>query len=253
MATTAVIPAEAANKAGAACTKANAKTKIGGERFVCTKNPIAKSSKLVWVWADCLLADTTYRKGITDQKALVETAAQTKQMLLIDIEGLKAKIVLNEVEAKTWDEKALSYKSKSVADTKKASELKASAATGGITSVDSRFKTSLQVALLDKVLTTTEISQLATAWSTTADKVPFIIEFISAEDRLKSAKSYELGAKNAERKAASLRSTSIIDLKNRQIKSADSNVELGKATLSNLKSTRSQGCNKDVMSAVSQP
>ncbi len=34
MATTAVIPAEAANKAGAACTKANAKTKIGGDGYV---------------------------------------------------------------------------------------------------------------------------------------------------------------------------------------------------------------------------
>jgi hypothetical protein len=252
MATTAVIPAEAANKAGARCTKANAKAKIGGENFVCTKNPISKSSSLVWVWADCLLADRTYKKGVADQKTLVETAAQTKKMLLVDIEGLKSQVAANEAEAKTWDEKAATYKARAAADTAKAAELKASAAAGGVTSVDAKFKTSLQVALLDKQLTTAEITQLATAWSTTADKVPFIIEFLSVEDRLKSAKSYELGAKNAERKAKSLRSSDLIDLKNRQIKSAESNVSLGEAQVASLKATRSQACSVDVMSAITR-
>ena len=173
-------------------------------------------------------------------------------MLLIDIEGLKAKLVSNEAEAKTWDEKAATYKAKVIAENAKAAELKASAAAGGITSVDTKFKTSLQVALLDKKLTTAEITQLATAWSTTADKVPFIIEFLSAEDRLRSAKSYELGAKNAERKAASLRSSDLINLKNRQIKNAEANVSLGKAQVASLKSTRGQACSVNVMKAVSR-
>ncbi len=252
MATTAIIPAEAANKAGARCTKVNAKAKIGGESFVCTKNPAVKSTALVWVWADCLLANRTYVKSVVDQKALEETAAQTTKMLLLDIEGLKSKLAANEAEAKTWDIKAAEYKAKSLADNAKAVELKASAAAGGITSVDSKFKTNLQVALLDNKLSSAEITQLATAWSTTADKVPFIIEFISAEDRLKSARSYELGAKNAERKAASLRSSDLIDLKNRQIRSAESNVALGKSQVASLKATRSQACSVSVMKAVSQ-
>jgi hypothetical protein len=251
MAMTAVIPAEAAAKAGAPCTKVNSKAKIGKENFVCAKNPAVKSTKLVWVWSDCLVTDRAYKAGLVSQKELEETAAKTISMLNLDINNLKAKIASNEVEAKTWDAKAAEYLAESSADTAKAAELKASAAAGGITSVDPKFKTNLQVALFDKKLTAAEISQLATAWSTTVEKVPFIIEFLSAEDRLRSARSYTLGAKNAERKAVSLRSTDLIDLKNRQIRSAESNVSLGKAQVASLKSTRKSACSPSVWRSVS--
>ena len=60
MATTAVIPADAANKAGAACTKANAKTKIGGDGYVCIKNPTVKNAKLTWVWVGCIDSNKLY-------------------------------------------------------------------------------------------------------------------------------------------------------------------------------------------------
>ena len=39
-------PSFAANKAGGACTKANATTKIGGDKYICTKNPDRKSTRL---------------------------------------------------------------------------------------------------------------------------------------------------------------------------------------------------------------
>jgi predicted house-cleaning NTP pyrophosphatase (Maf/HAM1 superfamily) len=54
MATTAVIPAEAAKKAGAACKKLNAKTKIGGDQYLCVKNPTVKKAKKTWVWIGCI-------------------------------------------------------------------------------------------------------------------------------------------------------------------------------------------------------
>ena len=251
LAMTAVIPAEAANKAGAPCTKANAKTRIGGERFVCAKNPASKSTKLIWVWNDCIVTNKAYQAGLVSQKELEETAAKTISMLKLDIESIKLQITANEAEAKTWDAKAADYVAKAAADTAKAAELKASAANGGITSVDSKFKSNLQVALFDKKLTSAEVTQLAANWGTTVDKVPFIIEFISAEDRLQSARSYTLGAKNAERKAASLRSTDLVDLKNRQIKSAESNVSLGKAQVSSLLSTRKSACSRSVWRSLS--
>lgn len=245
------IPADAAVRAGAACTKKNAKAKIGKESFVCSQNPARKSKRLVWVWADCLVADQSYKAGVASQRQLEETASKTITMLRVDIDNITKEIAANEAEAKTWDAKAADYKSRAASDTKRAEELKASAQKGGITSVDPKFKSNLQVALFDKVLTTAEINQLAAAWSTTADKVPFVIEFISAEDRLRSANSYLMGARNAERKAASLRSTDLLDLKNRQIKSAETNVSLGQAQLSSLNSTRKSACNPAIWRALS--
>lgn len=245
-----VVPAEAA-VAGSKCTKANAKTKIGGESFICTTNPNTKSKRLVWVWADCLLANTAYLKGIESQKNLTATADQTIEMLKADIEKLKVDIAAREPEAKTWDAKAADYRAKAVAETTKAAELKANAAKGGISSVGTGFKRNLQVALLDNKLTAAEVNSLATAWSTTADKVPFVIDFISAEDRLTAAKSYELGAKNADRKAASLRSTDLIDLKNRQIKSAETNIGLAASQVGSLKSTLDTACSVKVWKAIS--
>ena len=60
MATTSIIPAEAANKAGARCTKVNAKAKIGGDNYVCTKNPTVKNARLTWVWAGCIASNRLY-------------------------------------------------------------------------------------------------------------------------------------------------------------------------------------------------
>lgn len=248
--TSGLVPAEAV-RAGDRCSKADARMRIGGERFICSTNPNTNSKRLVWVWAECLVANQAYLKGVDSQKSLAETANETIAMLKSDIEALKVKIAGNEPEAKTWDAKAADYRAKAAAAVAKANELKASASTGGITSVGTGFKRNLQVALLDNKLTTAEVTSLATAWATTVDKVPFIIEFISAEDRLASAKSYELGAKNAERKAASLRSNELIELKERQIKSAETNVGLANSQVNSLKSTRATACDRKVWRAIS--
>jgi len=85
-----VSPAQAANKSGAACKTANAKAKIGGKSYVCSKNPIVVNAKNTWVVADCLTSNAAYRKGTTqlsDEKIkrgvfLAQTAATESDQTL---------------------------------------------------------------------------------------------------------------------------------------------------------------------------
>lgn len=61
-ATSAIAPAHAAAKIsnGVACTKKNAKVKVGTDSYTCTTNPISTSKKLVWVWQGCLDSNKAY-------------------------------------------------------------------------------------------------------------------------------------------------------------------------------------------------
>ena len=169
MATTAVIPAEAANKAGAACTKANAKTKIGGDQYLCVKNPTVKKAKLTWVWIGCIDSNKLYLESNARLKSITETAAQAATMLDTEIAALKAAAPADEAEAKVFDQKATDAKAKQAA-----ALLEAKANTDNATKVGA---------------TTTAGKQYTTNASTWT----------------KAARSYELAAKNFERSAASLR------------------------------------------------
>ena len=76
-------PSMAANKSGGSCTKANATTRIGGDRYVCTKNPIVKNAKLTWVWDQCITANNDY---LNAQKALNASLAKaTTELAKIEI------------------------------------------------------------------------------------------------------------------------------------------------------------------------
>jgi hypothetical protein len=169
MATTAVIPAEAANKAGAACTKANAKTKIGGDQYLCVKNPTVKKAKLTWVWIGCIDSNKLYLESNARLKSITETAAQAATMLDTEIAALKAAAPADEAEAKVFDQKATDAKAKQAA-----ALLEAKANTDNATKVGA---------------TTTAGKQYTT----------------NAATWTKAARSYELAAKNFERSAASLR------------------------------------------------
>ena len=169
MATTAVIPAEAVNKAGAACTKANAKTKIGGDGYVCTKNPTVKNAKLTWVWVGCIDSNKLYLESNARLKNITETAAQAATMLDTEIAALKAAAPTDEAEAKVFDQKATDAKAK-----------QASALLEAKTNTDNATKVGA---------TTTAGKQFTT----------------NAATWTKAARSYELAAKNFERSAASLR------------------------------------------------
>lgn len=169
MAMTAVIPAEAANKAGASCTKANAKTKIGGDRYVCTKNPTVKKAKLTWVWVGCIDSNKLYLEADARLKTITESAAQATTMLDAEIVKLKADAPADEAEAKLYDQKAADAKVKqaaALADAKLNTD--AAAKVGATTTAGKQYTTN------------------AATWT-------------------KAARSYELAAKNFERTAASLR------------------------------------------------
>ena len=169
MATTAIIPAEAVNKAGASCTKVNAKAKIGGDSYVCTKNPTVKNAKLTWVWAGCIASHKLYVDANSRLKAITESAAQASTMLDTEIAALKAEAPADEAAAKVFDQKAADAKAKQTT-----ALAEAKTATDNATKVGA---------------TTTAGKTYTTAASTWT----------------KAARSYELAAKNFERSAASLR------------------------------------------------
>ncbi len=169
VATTAIIPAEAANKAGARCTKVNAKAKIGGDSYVCVKNPTVKNAKLTWVWVGCIDSNKLYLEANARLKDVTDSAAQAITMLDTEIASLKAQAPTDEAEAKVFDQKAIDAKAK-------------------------------QISALAEAKIASENSTKAGA-STQSGKT-----YKSAADQwTKAARSYELAMKNFQRSAASLR------------------------------------------------
>ena len=207
MATTAVIPAEAANKAGAACTKANAKTKIGGDQYLCVKNPTVKKAKLTWVWIGCIDSNKLYLESNARLKSITETAAQAATMLDTEIAALKAAAPADEAEAKVFDQKATDAKAKQAA-----ALLEAKANTDNATKVGA---------------TTTAGKQYTT----------------NAATWTKAARSYELAAKNFERSAASLRDKiNEVAKKEKQKVNVLQTVENTKAEVKSTLQNRKQAC-----------
>ena len=207
MATTAVIPADAANKAGAACTKANAKTKIGGDQYLCVKNPTVKKAKLTWVWIGCIDSNKLYLESNARLKSITETAAQAATMLDTEIAALKAAAPADEAEAKVFDQKATDAKAKQAA-----ALLEAKANTDNATKVGA---------------TTTAGKQYTT----------------NAATWTKAARSYELAAKNFERSAASLRDKiGEVAKKEKQKVNVLQTVENTKSEVSSTLQNRKQAC-----------
>ena len=207
MATTAVIPADAANKAGAACTKANAKTKIGGDGYVCIKNPTVKNAKLTWVWVGCIDSNKLYLESNARLKNITETAAQAATMLDTEIAALKAAAPADEAEAKVFDQKATDAKAKQAA------------------------------ALLDAKTNTDNATKVGA--TTTAGK-----QYTSnAATWTKAARSYELAAKNFERSAASLRDKiGEVAKKEKQKVNVLQTIENTKSEVSSTLQNRKQAC-----------
>lgn len=58
-----VVPAEAANKAGGSCKKANQRAKIAGFDYICQKNPTVKRAKLTWLIRECIDSNRQYLSG----------------------------------------------------------------------------------------------------------------------------------------------------------------------------------------------
>lgn len=169
LATATVVPAQAANKAGAPCTKANAKTKIGGDQYVCAKNPTVKKAKLTWVWIGCLDSNKLYLESNARLKTITGTAAQALTALDTEIASLKAAVPSDEAEAKVFDQKALDAKTKQIDALAEAKVATDKATKAGATTAAGK-----------------QYTANAATWT-------------------KAARSFELAAKNFERSAVSLR------------------------------------------------
>lgn len=102
--TTSFIPADAANRAGGPCTKLNAKTKIGGDQYICTKNPTVKKAKNTWVWSGCLDANKLY----TDSVKRLETLKSGLVTAKAKLDELVAEIPAADAKAKEYDGKIAS-------------------------------------------------------------------------------------------------------------------------------------------------
>lgn len=207
MATTAVIPAEATNHAGKACKKANAKTKIGGDQYLCVKNPTVKKAKLTWVWIGCIDSNKLYLESSARLITITETAAQAGTMLDTEIAALKAAAPADEAEAKAFDQKAADAKVKQAS-----ALLDAKANTDNATKVGA---------------TTTAGRQYTT----------------NAATWTKAARSYELATKNFERSAASLRDKiNEVEKKEKQKVNVLQTVENTKSEVKSTLQNRKQAC-----------
>ena len=102
--TTSFIPAEAANRAGGPCPKLNAKARIGGDQYVCTRNPIVKNAKRTWVWTGCLDANKLYLDSVKRLDSLKAGLVTAKAKL----DELVAEIPAADAKAKEYDGKIAS-------------------------------------------------------------------------------------------------------------------------------------------------
>lgn len=199
--------ASAAFKAGAACAKVNAKTKIGGDSYVCTKNPTLKKAKLTWVWSGCLEVDALYRENKAKYDEISRASVAVLASIDAEIAKIKADAPADEAAAKVFDQKVADAKAKQI---NALAEAKIAA---------------------DKAV--------AAGATTAAGK-----SYQSAVDQwTKAARSYELAAKNFERSATSLRGK-IGEVANKEKSKAkvNSNVQSLKIGVTSTAQDRKNAC-----------
>ena len=218
-------PSFAANKAGGSCTKANATTKIGGDKYVCTKNPIAKNAKLTWVWDQCITANKDY---VIAQNALNDSLAKAKAELAkidADITTYSAKAVIDDAIAKTLTDSATAFISK--------------ANLNGVTTANKAWKAdyirmlTLKTGEPKPVITKQEQAELAKLWGTTEDKVPWIITWLAGDNYLEKADLYKQTSIQVEKLKAQRAKT--VNFQTTMKNSATT-------SLQSTKSTRDQAC-----------
>jgi hypothetical protein len=72
------VPAQAANKAGGSCKKANTRAKIGGFDYICQTNPTVKKAKLTWLIKECVDSNNQYLAG---KKAYAKKLQEKAELL----------------------------------------------------------------------------------------------------------------------------------------------------------------------------
>jgi len=207
LAMTAVVPAEAANKAGARCAKANAKTKIGGDNYVCAKNPTVKNARLVWLWVGCVESDKLFIDSNARFKSVSDSANQAITMLDNAITTLKNEAPKDEADAKVFDQKASDAKAKQAAALVEAKTNSDNATKAGLTTAAGK-----------------QYTANAATWT-------------------KAARSYEMAAKNFEKSAASLRDKiNEVAKKEKQKQTVLQSVENAKVEVEATQQNRKNAC-----------
>ena len=209
MATTSVIPADAANKAGARCTKANAKTKIGGDQYLCTKNPTVKNAKLTWVWIGCVDAHNEYLASVAAQKEAKVKLDAAITMFDLDIQTLNSKRSEYVERALQLEKDAAAWKAKAVDAAAKAKVLKDSLVSRGFNKVIDKSHLDLLRTVIkppvDTTLSAADTTLLTTRWNTTADQLKLWFDAIQEFSLRDQSENFLLGEKNALRSAESVR------------------------------------------------
>lgn len=200
-------PAKAAVKAGSGCTKVNAKIKIGGDSYVCAKNPTVKKAKLTWVWNECLKLDKIYLDNKTKYESLKKSSDVVLANLDLEIAALKANATSDETKAKSFDQKALDAKAKQTTALAEAQAASDNVAKFGATTAAGK-----------------SYQSAAAQWT-------------------KAARSYELAAKNFERSAANLRSKidAVSDKEKMKVKVLQ-NLDFAKSSIVGTEENRKNAC-----------
>jgi hypothetical protein len=72
---------------GVKCTKKNATTKVGTDKYVCTTNPTNTSKNLIWVWQGCIDANKSYLDNKAQYSALLKSSSNTVKNLQDNIQA----------------------------------------------------------------------------------------------------------------------------------------------------------------------
>jgi len=248
MATTAVIPAEAANKAGAACTKANAKTKIGGDNYVCTKNPTVKNAKLTWVWIGCIQAQNEYLTSVQAVKDAKEKLDSAIVMIDMDIATLNSKKPEYESRAIALEKDAAAWKQKANDASSKAKVIRDSLNSKNFAQVVDKTHLDLLRTVLkppvDTTISPADVTLLTTRWSTTADKLELWYDAIQEFALKEQAANYIKGESNALKSAESIRKelTKQVTAKELEKSKAQNNFTILSSDVKSQLSTRKMAC-----------
>ena len=72
---------------GVACSKQNAVTKVGADKYTCTTNPLSTSKKLVWVWQGCLDTNKAYVSTKNKYDAIMKQLAGTSTTIAATVQN----------------------------------------------------------------------------------------------------------------------------------------------------------------------
>lgn len=188
-------PSGNAASANAKCAKAGQSTKIGGKNYVCAQNPTLKSKTLRWTLKDCLSANTAY---LTSVKSLAETESSNAKILeTIDasIKSLQAQIPVDKERAATESVNATRNRTLAADKAKEAEVKLAAAKAAGVSDIPTAWTTQLQAAIIDRQLTSAELSSLARTWGLTVDQASLAIQYLSLQIQVnqyvRAAERYE--------------------------------------------------------------